>query len=84
MFLLADLTQYRKKWVKTVKLACFAAGPVIAVEIISAPFNTDWLLPLIHIIGVPVYLVGSLALLIITGIFMVLTHYLKSKDGKNK
>ena len=84
IFLLAELTSYRKSWTKTVNLACFAAGPVIAVEIISAPFNTDWLVQLMHILGIPIYLVGSLALLILTGIFVVLTHYFKAKDGKNK
>lgn len=84
IFLLADLTQYRKKWIKTVKLACFAVAPIILIEVISAPFNTDWLVPLIRFIGIPVYLVGSVALLVLTGVFLVLTHYFKAKDGKNK
>ena len=84
IFLLAELTSYRKKWIKTVKLACFAAGPVIAVEVISISCNTDWLVPLIHIVGVPIYLVGSVALLILTGITVFLTHYFKAKDGAHK
>jgi hypothetical protein len=84
IFLLSELTHYRRKWVKTVKLACFAAGPVIAVEIISIPFNTDWLVPLTRIAGIPIYLVGSIALLILTGLVLVLTFYFKAKDGKNK
>jgi hypothetical protein len=83
-FLLVDLTQYRKKWVKTIKLACFAAAPVIAIEVISIPFNTDWLIPLFRVAGIPVYVIGIVLLLILTGLAVILTHYFKAKDGKNK
>ena len=84
VFLLSELTHYKRAWVKTVKLACFAAGPVIAVEIISIPFNTDWLIPLTRIAGIPIYLIGSVSLLILTGLVLVLTYYFKAKDGANK
>jgi len=83
-FLLVDLTQYRKKWVKTLKLACFAAAPVIAIEIISIPFNTDWLIPLFRIVGIPIYVVGVVLLLVLTLLVVVLTHYFKAEHGKNK
>ena len=84
VFLLSELTHYRKKWTKTVKLACFAVGPVIAIEVISIPINTDWLIPIFRIAGIPVYVVGIVALLILTSTTVVLTHYFKAKDGKNK
>ncbi|MBW3001832.1 DUF1189 family protein [Candidatus Woesearchaeota archaeon] len=83
-FLLLDLTQYRKKWVKTIKLACFAAAPVIAIEVISIPFNTDWLIPLFRIVGISIYVIGIVLLLLLTGLTVILTHYFKAKDGKNK
>ena len=83
-FLLLDLTQYRKKWVKTIKLACFAVAPVIAIEVISIPFNTDWLIPLFRILGIPIYVIGIVLLLVLTGLAVILTHYFKAKDGKNK
>jgi len=35
-------------------------------------------------VGVPIYLVGSVALLILTGMTVVLTHYFKAKDGAHK
>lgn len=82
IFLLSELTHYRKKWIKTIKLTCFAAGPVIAIEVISIPINTDWLIPLIRIAGIPIYLIGIITLLVLTGLTVVLTHYFK--DGKNK
>ena len=83
-FLLLDLTQFKKKWVKTIKLACFAAAPVIAVEVVSIPFSTDWLVLLFRIFGIPVYAVGIVILLVLTLLAVVLTHYFKAKDGKNK
>lgn len=83
-FLLVDLTQYRKKWVKTLKLACFAAGPVIAVEVVSIPFGTDWLVPLFRLVGVPFYVVGIAGLLVLTMLVVVLTYYFKAEHGKNK
>lgn len=83
-FLLVDLTQYRKKWVKTLKLACFAAAPVIAIEVISIPFNTDWLIPLFRIVGIPIYVIGIVLLLVLTMLVVVLTHYFKAEHGKNK
>ncbi|MBD3303710.1 DUF1189 domain-containing protein [Candidatus Woesearchaeota archaeon] len=83
-FLLVDLTQYRKKWVKTLKLACFAAAPVIAIEVISIPFNTDWLIPLFRIVGIPIYVIGIVLLLVLTMLIVILTHYFKAEHGKNK
>ncbi|MBW2986015.1 DUF1189 family protein [Candidatus Woesearchaeota archaeon] len=82
IFLLSELTHYRKKWAKTVKLTCFAAGPIIAIEVISIPINTDWLVPIFRVAGIPVYVVGIVALLVLTGTAVVLTHYFK--DGKSK
>lgn len=82
IFFLSELTHYRKKWIKTIKLTCFAAGPVIAVEVISIPINTDWLIPLIRIAGIPLYLIGIIALLVLSGLTVVLTYYFK--DGKHK
>jgi len=84
IFLLSELTHYRQKWVKTVKLACFAAGPVIAMEVISIPINTDWLMPLFRVAGIPIYIIGIVSLLCLTGTALVLIYYFKAKDGKHK
>ncbi|MEM4263274.1 MAG: DUF1189 family protein [Candidatus Woesearchaeota archaeon] len=79
IFFLLDLTHYRQSWWRMIKLSCYASTIVIAAEVISVPLSTEWLIPLFAIAGINIYFVGTLLLLIFTGIAAISVYHIDER-----
>jgi len=75
VFLLIDLTHFRKKWKETFKIACYGSLGMIAVEILTIPFKPFWMFPIFSFIGVRIYATGLVLLLALTGTLTAFYHY---------
>ncbi|MBI4016606.1 MAG: DUF1189 family protein [Candidatus Aenigmarchaeota archaeon] len=76
-YFLLDLTHFRLEWRKMLNIAGYSAAPVILFEVISLPVNTDYLIPLVQIIGMNIYLVPLLLYAVIIGVATMAVHVAK-------
>ncbi len=79
IFLLIDLTHYRKTWKQLFKLGCYGSIGMVVVEVLLIPFKPFWLFPIFNFIGVSIYASGIALLLILTGAFTLMYHYSTAK-----
>ena len=77
IFLLIDLTHYRKTWKQMFKISCYGSIGMVAVEVLTIPFKPFWLFPIFDFVGVHIYAVGTALLFILTGVLTMFYHYKK-------
>lgn len=74
-FILFDLTHYRKPWKQMLHLAAYSAAIPVLLETASLPFSTEYLMPLITIIGADIYAVPFIVHATLLVIITILVHY---------
>ena len=79
-YFLLDLTHFRLQWRQMLNVAGYAAGPVILFEVISLPVNTQYLIPLVQIIGMNIYLVPLILYAVIIGIATTAVHATRKEE----
>ncbi len=55
LFILFELTHWRLKFKQILNVACHTAIIMIVIELVSVPFGTAYLLPLIKFLGIKIY-----------------------------
>jgi hypothetical protein len=69
-FIIMELSKFRLKWVQMMNIAAHALTIVILIEVVSAPFTTVYLLPVLRFLGVNIYAITTalFAILMVAGI----------------
>lgn len=57
LFILLELTHWRLKFRQILNIACHTSIIMIVLELVSAPFGTAYLLPLVKFLGINIYAV---------------------------
>lgn len=78
-FTLFDLTHWRKSWKQFFNIAAFTSLFPILLEVISLPFGTDFLVPIVETIGGDLYAVP----LIVHSVFIIAFSFVVHKAGKH-
>ena len=79
VFLLIDLTHFRKKWTQLFKINCYSSVGMISLEILTIPFKPFWMFPIFNFVGIRIYATGIALLFILTGVITGFYHYRKPK-----
>lgn len=67
LFILLDLTHWRRTWKELFVIACYAATVPVLTEVIVGAINARWLIPVLSILGlVKLYLIPAVVLAVLT------------------
>ncbi len=79
-YFLLDLTHYRLPWRQMMNVAGYASAPMILLEVISLAISTEYMLPIIQIIGVNIYIVPLLVYAAVIIIATTMVHVRKKRE----
>lgn len=81
-FTLFDLTHWRKSWKQFLNIAAFTSFFPLLLEVISLPFGTDFLIPLVETIGSDLYAVPLIVHSLVIIIFAFVVHRVGKHAGE--
>lgn len=80
-FIVLELTKFKLKYKEALNIAAFAITPILALEVLPAPINTDFLLPVFRFVGIDVFAI-PIFLFIGMMVFGIVGYHIGSKRKK--
>jgi hypothetical protein len=82
LFILLDLTHWRRTWKELFVIACYVSTLPVLAEVIVGAIDANWLIPVLNIFGVvKLYLLPAVVLSVLT-IGAVLCAYYETREKK--